>query len=134
MADGRHVGGSVVGSKAHEVVVEDDVHDPMQAGFDVPVGAHGGGELLGGELGGGEIIAPLEAGLAVTLGQSLDHADHGEVLEAPLAGEAAVGDEPLHVMADGMAADFNAAVVAVGGLVSVERERIGGGEEALDLG
>ena len=38
------------------------------------------------------------------------------------------------VVADGMAADFDAAMVAIGGLVAVEACRIGVGEEALDFG
>ena len=134
MADGGHVRRSVPGSQADEVVVEDDVHDPVEAVLDVPVGAHGGGELSGRERGGGEVIAPLDAGFATVLALGLDHGDHGEVLEAPFAGEAAVGDKPLHVMADGMAADLDAAMVAVDGLVRVERGRCGGGEEALGLG
>ena len=45
----------------------------------------------------------------------LDHADHGEVLEVPLAGEAPVGGDPARVAADEGAADLDAAVVAVGG-------------------
>ena len=40
-----HVVGTVSGSQAGEVVVEDDVEHPMEAIFDVPVGAHGAGEI-----------------------------------------------------------------------------------------
>ena len=44
--DGGHVCGSVPPAQAHEVVMEDDVHVPMEAVFDLPVGARGSGELL----------------------------------------------------------------------------------------
>jgi hypothetical protein len=37
MADYGHVGETAFGSEAHEVVVEDDVHDPMQPVLDAPV-------------------------------------------------------------------------------------------------
>ena len=37
--DGGHVFGTVFGSEAHEIVVEDDVEDPVEAVFDAPVGA-----------------------------------------------------------------------------------------------
>lgn len=53
MADCRHVGRSVAGSQPHEVVMEDDIHDPGEAVFDAPVGAHGMGEVFGGEFCGG---------------------------------------------------------------------------------
>lgn len=49
MTDHSHIGGSVFGSQAHEVVVEDDVEDPVEAVFDAPVGADGSGELSGGQ-------------------------------------------------------------------------------------
>ena len=39
MADHGHVGRPVAGSQAHEVVVEDYIHDPVQAVFDPPMGA-----------------------------------------------------------------------------------------------
>jgi len=41
VADERHVCGSVLGSKPHQIVVEDHIHDPVQAIFDTPVGARG---------------------------------------------------------------------------------------------
>ena len=67
-----------------------------------------------------EVVAPGDGGLAVALDLGLDHGDGGEAGEARLAGEAAIGDEPVDVVADGMTAHLDAAVVAVGGL---ERSR-----------
>ncbi len=59
--DDGHVFGSVAGSEAGEIVVEDDIQDPVQSVLDVPVAAHGAiarrtGEGLGVEPGGGEIV------------------------------------------------------------------------------
>ena len=39
MFDRRHVGRTVFGSQAHEVVVEDDVENPVEAVFDAPMGS-----------------------------------------------------------------------------------------------
>jgi len=68
--------------RTHEVVVEDNIHDPVQAVLDMPVGAHGGGERLRGESGGGETIAAFGGDLAGPLGLALDHGDHGQAVEA----------------------------------------------------
>ena len=53
MFDGGHVCRSIVGSQAHQVVMEDDIHHPVQPVFDVPMGAYGCGEAPGRELCGG---------------------------------------------------------------------------------
>jgi hypothetical protein len=42
--DGGHIFWSVFGSEPHEVVVEDDVEDPMEPVFDAPMGANGARE------------------------------------------------------------------------------------------
>ena len=44
--DNGHVFGPVSGAESSEVVVEDDVEDPVEAIFDAPVGAHGPGQGL----------------------------------------------------------------------------------------
>jgi len=62
------------------------------------------------------------------LRESRYHGDHGEILEAPLAGEGPVGGEPFDIVADGMAAAFEAAKVVVGGLMALEGSGIGVGE------
>ena len=54
VTEGGHVGWAIAAAQSHEVVMEDDVHDPVQAVLDMPVGTHGGGELLCGKPGGGE--------------------------------------------------------------------------------
>ena len=38
MFDGGPVCGSVIGLQTHEIVMEDDIDDPLQPVFDVPVG------------------------------------------------------------------------------------------------
>ena len=87
----------------------------MQAVFDAPVGAHGAGEQLGVERRRGEIEAAGGCDLAAALDLGLDGGDGGEVREAGLAGEAAAGLQPVGLMGDAMAAQLEAAVIAVGG-------------------
>ena len=48
--DDRHVLRSEAGPETSEIVVEDDIEDPVQAIFDAPMGADGGGECAGVEL------------------------------------------------------------------------------------
>ena len=90
MFEGGHVCGSVIGPQTHQSVMEDDIHDPVQPVFDVPVGANRGGRASGGRLCGREEVAPFDRRFAVTLDFSLNHSHHGEVLKAPLARAAPV--------------------------------------------
>ena len=133
VANGCHVGRAVAGAQSHEVVVEDDIEDPMQSVFDMPMGANCGSEAFGGEFCGGQIVASLGAGFAAAVDFGLDHSQHGQAIEAPLAGEAPVGGEPVDRVADGMPADLDAAVVAIGGFMALDACRIGVGEEATDF-
>src|SRR4051812_32841626 len=80
-----------------------------------------------------EIISAREGRLAAPLHLGLDHGDGGKARKARLAREAAIGREPGHVMADNVAPDLDAAMVAVGRGVPVEIIVRGGGKEALDL-
>jgi hypothetical protein len=100
--------------------VEEDVHNPVEAVFDAPVGAHRVGELGGGELGRGEVVALGFGRLAVAIDLAFDHGDHGEAGKARLAGEAAAAGEPVDAVADAVAADLDAAVAAVGGFVALD--------------
>jgi hypothetical protein len=68
------------------------------------MGAHGQSENLGIEFGGREIISALASYAAVSLDAGLDHSDHGEMGKAGFVGVAARGEEPIDVVADGMAA------------------------------
>jgi hypothetical protein len=133
--DDGHVLRPVSGSEPCEVVVKDDVEDPMQAVLDTPVGAHGGGEGFGIELGSRQIVASFVLDSAAAFDPRLDHADHREMGKARLAGIAAVGPQPGHVAADAMAALFEAAVVGIGGLEG-RRDHPGRriGEETDDVG
>lgn len=64
MTDHGHVCRSVDGSQAHEIIVEDDVENPVEAVFDAPVGANGSGELSGGQHRRREVIASGCAGFS----------------------------------------------------------------------
>ena len=76
----------------------------------------------------------LYRGFSVTPDLSLNPSHHGEVLKAPLAGEAPVPFQPVDVVAHGVPSDFGTAMTAVAGVVV--RAGIGPGvrEEALDFG
>jgi hypothetical protein len=120
VTDDGHVGGSVVGSQAHEVVAKDDVENPVKAVFDAPMGADGSGELSGGQRRRRQVIASGCAGFAVSFDVGLKHSDHGETRKTGFSGKAAAGGEPSDVMADGVAPDPNPAMIAIGGSMAVE--------------
>ena len=87
-------------------------------------------KLAGVEPGGGQIVAPLPLDLAAALGLALDHADHGEAGKGDLARVAPVREQPGHVVADGVPADLDPAVVAVDRLEGVERPGGGSAKKA----
>ena len=128
MLDGGHVCRSIVSSQAHQVVMEDDIHHPVQPVFDVPMGAYGCGEAPGRELCGGEEITPFDREFSLALDLSFDHSDHGEASEAPLAGKAPVTFEPVDLAADGVPSGLNPAMIALAGVGLWIREK------AFDLG
>ena len=79
--DSGSVCGAVIGSQTHQIVMADDIHDPVQPVFDVPVGANRGGKALGGRLYAREEVAPFDRSFFVTPDLSLNHSHHGEVLK-----------------------------------------------------
>lgn len=99
--------------------MEHDIQHPMQAIFDVPVASYGMGEELGVERHGGQVIPPFQDCATVPLHFGFDNRDGAQTWEARLAGEAARRDQPVHVVADHMAAKLNASVAAVCGLKPV---------------
>src|SRR5690606_33332053 len=109
--DDGHILGAGTGSEAGEVVMEDDIEDPVKPVFDAPMGAYGSGEAFGIELSRGEIITSLllEAPLSFDLG--FDHRDHGEMRESWFVGIAPVGEQPIHLMAYDMTPALEAAMV-----------------------
>ena len=125
-ADDGEVFGAVVLAVAGAVFVEDGIEDPVDAIFDAPVGADGGGKPLGSQVRRSEIEAVRAGDPAVTLDLGFDHGDTGKPRHHRLAGVAAIGDQPGDVAADRMTAHLNAAVVGVGGLAAVHafRQRI----------
>ena len=128
MFDGGHVCRSILGSQAHQLVMEDDIHNPVQPVFDVLMGAYGCGEAPGREFCGGKETAPFDREFSLALDLSFDHSDHGEVSEAPLAGKAPVTFEPVDLAADGVSSGFNPAMISLAGIGLWVRE------EAFDLG
>lgn len=62
----------MTGPEPGEVVVEDHVEYPMEPVLDAPVGTHRAGEGGGVELGGGQVVAPGDGGLARALDRGLD--------------------------------------------------------------
>ena len=115
--DDGHILGSESGSEPCEVVVEDDIENPMEPVFDAPVVADGLGEGLGVEFCRGYVVASFRLNLATALGGGLDHADHGQSGEFAFVGKAAVGEEPIDLMADAMVALLQTAVIGIDGVV-----------------
>src|SRR4051812_25198716 len=87
------------------------------------------GESRRVELGGAEVVAAPQRGLAAALGGALDHADHHQAREGGHAGAALVREQPADLMPDRVAADLDPAVPAVGGPEDAERARRRVGEE-----
>ena len=96
--------------------------------FSTPQWARGAGGEPGVKPCRTQEVTPGGGGVAVALDLRLDHDDGGEPWEPRLAWEAARGGQPADVVGDGVAAAFDAAVVAVHGLVGVE----GAGGRALE--
>ena len=56
--------------------MEDDIEQPMEPVLDMPVASHGGGEQLGVERHGGEVVAAFEAGCPVLIDCGFKHRDN----------------------------------------------------------
>lgn len=117
MADGGHVVWPVSRSEAAQVLVEDDIERPMQAVLDVPVLSDRASEQFGVERERAEVEAPLAAELSVPLDAGFHSGDGFEAGKARLSGEAPVGVEESDIVADGVAAPLDAAMIAVDGVV-----------------
>ena len=113
--------------------MEDDVEDPVEPIFDVPMASDGAGEELGVEGHRGEKIAAFAADAAIAFDLGLNHGDGLEAREARLPGEAPVRGQPSHVAADEVPPLFDAPVIGVEGFEAVETGRIGLLEAAFDL-
>lgn len=113
MPDGRHVLRPGAGSQSAKVVVEHDIEHPMQAVLDMPMAPHGMGEQLGVERHRGQVTSLFPADAAVPLDLGLDYGDGAQTRQARLAGEAPRGGQPVHVVADPVAANLDTAVIAV---------------------
>lgn len=109
MVDSGEIGGSVAGPDPSFVMVESHVHDPMQAVFDAPMVADGGGEPLRRQGRGRNVEAPLLFGLGGGFAHAFDHGQRGQ--PCPVMTLA----EPIDVVHDGYGAGFDAAMVAIHG-------------------
>src|SRR5215203_6945589 len=73
----------------------------------------------------GSIITAFALEPAIPLAGAFDHGDHGEIGEAWLTGIAAVGEQPVCLMTDGVAPGLDPAVVGIDGLVGLDATRRG---------
>src|ERR1700730_4722195 len=115
--DHGHVLRPVEAAQPGEIVVEDDIENPMQPVLDSPMGAGCRREGFGVEHCRREVISSLSRDRAISFDAGLDHADHGQMGEARLVGIAAIREQPIDLVADDMATLLDAAVVAVGRIV-----------------
>lgn len=77
--DDGHILRPVEAAQAGEIVVEDDIENPVQPVLNAPMSAHGGGECFGVERCRGQVISPLLGERAVALAPGFDQADHGQM-------------------------------------------------------
>ena len=132
MANDGEVLGSVAGSQATKIVVEEDIKNPVKTVFDVPMGTGGASEENGVGGQGRDVEVAGEFGFAVALDLPLDQTDAGKA--SPVMALL----QPVDVAGGIMAADFDAPVVGIDGLVE---ERLGVceassallGEEQIDV-
>src|SRR4051794_41748921 len=82
VSDDGHVLGAVAGAQASEVVVEDHVHDPVQAVLNAPMGANRTSEGQSIQKSRRKIISAREGRLAAPLHLGLDHGDGGKARKA----------------------------------------------------
>ena len=102
---------SEAASQPREIVVEDHVEDPVEPVLDAPVGAPGTGEQHG--VGGQRRDIEMLGGLALAV--ALDLAlDQGDGLQA---GPGMALLEPVDIVGCPVAADFQAAMVTIDGLM-----------------
>jgi hypothetical protein len=85
------------------------------------------------ELGRAQIAAPPASGLARTFGLCLNRPDHGQVGERHLSRVTPVREQPGHVVADGVTADLDPAMLAVGGGAGLDVARRRVAEEGLHV-
>ena len=111
--DDGHVFGAGAGAQSGEVIVEDDVEHPMQAVFDAPLGAGRRRRKPAHRAWPSRDSSGVGWDAAVAFDAAFDHGDHGEVGEGRLVGIAAVGEQPVDIVADQMAALFDAAMVGI---------------------
>ena len=97
------------------------------------MGADGAGEEGRIDWQGGKKEAAGAGGFAIAFDLRFDHGDGFQPRKARLARSAAVAVQPGYIMADPVAADFNASVVGVGGFMHGQGLGLGAVEEQGDL-
>src|ERR1043166_8836975 len=88
----------------------------------------------GGERGGRDVVAGLEAAVILQFSPRGDPDDRGDVGQADFAGEAAIPTEPINFVGDGDTALLNAAMAFVYVYGRFEAGGRSMGEKALDFG
>ena len=96
------------------VFAETDVQTPVQVVFDSPMVSNGLGDSWRVTFKAGDEIGRFCGGLCIELALAGDHADRGDARPLVFAGK------PVDIVGNKILPGFNAAMVAIGGLVSVE--------------
>ncbi len=107
----------------------------MQTVFDPPMAAHGATECFGIELDRTQIVVRLALNGAGLFPLTFDHAQSGEAGKLELSRIATIGEQPIDLVADGVAAGLDPAVIGVDGLAPLELQlRRRGGKCRLHRG
>jgi len=99
VADDREIVGRMAGAYPAGVLVEGDIHDPVELMLDPPVAAGGGGKCRHRERGTQKIVVTFGRGDVPALALALDQADGGEVGPGPgrieVRQERGVAEDPV---------------------------------------
>jgi hypothetical protein len=114
MAQDSKVFGRMVFANAAVVFTETDVQTPVQVVFDSPMVANGLGDSRSVTFEAGDEIGRFGGGLCIDLSLASDHADCGDARPLVFAGK------PVDIVGCKILPGFNAAMLAISGLVSVE--------------
>ena len=112
--EGREIGGSVISADAAFVVAKNHVHNPMQAVFHTPMPPHDRPELAREPDQGGQVEAGLLLDFSIDFTPALDH--ENTLQSGPIMALL----QPADIVDRRIGSHFNAAVIAVDGLVATD--------------